>query len=173
MIGLTWTSRQFQSRRRRLLSLRGQRIGTSRPVSQEIARRDRGWTSPTGEIYRTTPGGLDLFPDMALSSACGEPKPVPRNHSRQRAARVARIRRHNKIQRPTQRLSQSAPTRPPPGNRQSQRPQSNAQDAVRPERPTQHQPFCTWINEPPEPEELPPDWRPPPEPPPLPDDPPF
>ena len=58
------------------------------------------WTSPTGEIYRTTPGGLDLFPDMASSPACREPKPLRRNHSRQRTARGARIRRRNKIQRP-------------------------------------------------------------------------
>ncbi|WP_375487120.1 DUF222 domain-containing protein, partial [uncultured Mycobacterium sp.] len=33
-------------------------------------------------------------------------------------------------------------------------------------------PFCTWVNEPREPEALPPDWRPPPLQP-LPDDPPF
>jgi hypothetical protein len=33
--------------------------------------------------------------------------------------------------------------------------------------------YCAWINDPMEPEELPPDWRPPPEPPPPPDDPPF
>ena len=33
-------------------------------------------------------------------------------------------------------------------------------------------PFCTWVNDPREPEELPPDWKPP-EPEPLPDDPPF
>ncbi|HEV7853209.1 MAG TPA: HNH endonuclease, partial [Mycobacterium sp.] len=34
-------------------------------------------------------------------------------------------------------------------------------------------PFCTWINDPLEPEELPPDWRPPPEPAPSSDEPPF
>ncbi|OBH15160.1 hypothetical protein A5694_02910 [Mycolicibacter sinensis] len=34
-------------------------------------------------------------------------------------------------------------------------------------------PFCGWINDPHEPEELPPDWQPPPPSPPLPDDPPF
>ena len=34
-------------------------------------------------------------------------------------------------------------------------------------------PYCTWINEPFEPEELPPNWEPPPPPPPDPDDPPF
>jgi hypothetical protein len=33
-------------------------------------------------------------------------------------------------------------------------------------------PFCTWVNDPQEPEELPPDWLPPPEPP-TPDEPPF
>jgi hypothetical protein len=34
-------------------------------------------------------------------------------------------------------------------------------------------PYCTRINDPMEPEELPPDWQPPPGPPLLPDDPPF
>ena len=34
-------------------------------------------------------------------------------------------------------------------------------------------PYCTWINDPFEPEELPPEWRPPPEPPPGPEEPPF
>ena len=35
-------------------------------------------------------------------------------------------------------------------------------------------PFCRWVNDPREPEELPPDWTPgEPEPVPLPDDPPF
>ena len=50
------------------------------------------WTSPTGEVYRTVPGGVDLFPDMAPSHACREPKPVRRNRSREQAARIARIR---------------------------------------------------------------------------------
>ena len=34
-------------------------------------------------------------------------------------------------------------------------------------------PFCRWVNDPIEPEELPPDWQPPPKPPPLPDEPSF
>ena len=131
------------------------------------------WTSPTGEIYRTTPGGLDLFPDMALSSACGEPKPVPRNHSRQRAGRVARIRRRNKIQRPIneahRRLERA---RRQEIARRKDRNRMRKTLFVLKGRPSTS-PFCTWINEPLEPEELPPDWRPPPEPPPPPDDPPF
>jgi hypothetical protein len=41
-------------------------------------------------------------------------------------------------------------------------------------RPTQHQPWCTWVNDPLEPEQLPPDWKPPPPPPhQLDDEPPF
>jgi hypothetical protein len=58
------------------------------------------WTSPTGEVYSTAPGGIDLFPDMMSKPACQEPKPVRRNHSRERAARISRIRQHNRIQRP-------------------------------------------------------------------------
>ena len=57
------------------------------------------WTSPTGKVYPTSPGGTDLFPDMPRP-ACQEPKPIRRNRSRERAARIARIRNRNVIHRP-------------------------------------------------------------------------
>jgi hypothetical protein len=89
-------------------------------------------------------------------------EPARRNHSRQRAARVARIRRHNKIQRPINdshnRLHRAR--RKEIANRKG-RNRMRKTLFVRKGRPSTS-PFCTWINEPLEPEELPPNWRPPP-----------
>ena len=42
-------------------------------------------TSPTGRVYRSTPAGTELFPQMR--PACVEPKPRKRNRRRERAAR--------------------------------------------------------------------------------------
>ncbi len=130
------------------------------------------WTAPTGEIYRTVPGGVDLFPDMASQTACQEPKPARRNHSRERAARVARIRRRNKSHRPIN----EAHRRLERARRQEiayrkDRNRMRKMLFILKGRPSTS-PFCTWINDPLEPEELPPDWRPPPQPS-QPDDPPF
>ena len=60
------------------------------------------WTSPTGQIYRTSPGGIDLFPDMAAAVDALLPSAQTgrRNRSRERATRIARIRNRNRIQRP-------------------------------------------------------------------------
>ena len=130
------------------------------------------WTSPTGEVYRTVPDGVELFPDMASSPACQEPKPVRRNRSREQAARIARIRCRNKIQRPIneahQRL-QDARRREIAYRKDRNRMRKML--FILKGRPSTS-PYCTWINDPMEPEELPPDWRPPPETP-QPDDPPF
>jgi hypothetical protein len=131
------------------------------------------WTSPTGEVYRTVPGGVDLFPDMTTGTACQEPKPVRRNPSRERAARIARIRARNRIQRPIneahRRLEQAR--RQEIAYRKDRNRMRKTLFILKGTPSTS--PFCTWINDPLEPEEVPPDWRPPPEPPPLPDDPPF
>jgi len=131
------------------------------------------WTSPTGEVYRTVPGGVDLFPDMASSTACQEPKPSRRNHSRERAARIARIRSRNRIQRPIneahRRLMDAR--RREIGYRKNRNHMRKMLFILKGKPSTS--PFCSWVNDPLEPEELPPDWQPPPEPPPLPDDPPF
>ena len=127
------------------------------------------WTSPTGEIYRTVPGGVDLFPDTRPRSACGEHKPLRRNLSRERAARIARIRIRNKIQRPI-----NAAHRRLECARREEIAYRKDRNRMRKTlfilkgRPSTS-PFCAWINDPMEPEELPPDWRPPPQP--QPDDP--
>ncbi len=130
------------------------------------------WTSPTGEVYRTVPGGVDLFPDM-VSVACREPKPTRRNRSRERAARIARIRKRNRIQRPIneahRRLQQAR--RREIGYRKHRNEMRKMLFVLKGGPSTS--PFCAWINDPFEPEELPPDWQQPPEPSPPPDDPPF
>jgi hypothetical protein len=130
------------------------------------------WTSPTGGVYRTVPGGVDLFPGMASSAACREPKPSRRNQSRERAARIARIRSRNRIQRPIneahRRLQQAR--RREIGYHKGRNEMRKMLFILKGTPSTSR--YCTWINDPMEPEELPPDWRPPPEPP-QPDDPPF
>ncbi len=130
------------------------------------------WTSPTGAVYPTSPGGTDLFPDMT-QPACREPKPVRRNRSRERAARIARIRNRNVIHRPIneahRRLQQAR--RREIDYRQTRNRMRKTLFILKGQPSTS--PYCSWINEPLEPEELPPDWRPPPEPAPGPDDPPF
>lgn len=131
------------------------------------------WISPTGRTYRTTPGGADLFPEMCLP--CEPPKPRLRNRSEERAARIAKSRKKLQAQRPV--------------NAERRRVNRACREEIRLRRwrnqsrrmlilfkggTPSTSPWCPWINEPFEPEELPPEWEPPPEPPPLPDDdPPF
>ena len=131
------------------------------------------WTSPTGDVYRTVPGCADLFPDLISGSACQEPKPLRRNRSQERAARIARIRRRNRVQRPLNEahFRLQAARRREIENRKDRNRMRKMLFLLK-GRPSASR-YCAWINDPMEPEELPPDWRPPPEPPPLPDDPPF
>jgi hypothetical protein len=131
------------------------------------------WTSPTGQTYRTTPGGIDLFPELR-PPACVAPKPIRRKRSRDRAARIARIRNKNRVQRPVneaaRRLEQA---RKREIRNRKERNRMRKTLILFKGRQVSTSPFCEWINDPFEAEELPPDWQPPPEPPPLPDDPPF
>jgi hypothetical protein len=130
------------------------------------------WTSPTGRIYRTTPGGPELFPQMR--PACVAPKPRMRSRSREKAARIARTRKKIRDQRPV--------------NAEQRRINRARKQEIADRKWRNHMrkmlvlfkggepstsPWCQWVNEPFEPEELPPDWEPPPPPPPTPDDPPF
>jgi hypothetical protein len=131
------------------------------------------WTSPTGQIYRTAPAGADLFPPPRML-ACGAPAPSRRNRSSQRASRIARSRKHNREQRPI--------------NEARRRHEEARKEEIFARKFRNHMrsmlflfkgtpstsPFCTWVNDPREPEELPPDWTPDePDLEPLPDDPPF
>lgn len=130
------------------------------------------WTSPTGKVYRTTPAGVDLFSQLR-SAPCAEPKRRSRNHSKARAARITRARRRSRTIRPI--------------NDEHRRVRQARKHEIEARKFRNHvrdmlflfkgkpstSPFCIWVNDPYEPEELPPDWQPPPKPPPVPDDPPF
>jgi hypothetical protein len=130
------------------------------------------WTSPTGREYRTTPSGFDLFPQ--LREACRAPTPRKRNHAKERAARIARARATLRQQRPV-----NAETRRVNYARKKEiadrkwRNQSRRFLILFKGKQESTSPWCTWLNEPFEPEELPPDWEPPPPPPPRPDEPPV
>jgi hypothetical protein len=73
------------------------------------------WTSPTGRIYRTTPGGAELFPQMR--PACIAPKPRKRSRSREKVMRIARARSKIRDQRPvnaeTRRINRARNRRSP------------------------------------------------------------
>jgi Domain of unknown function (DUF222) len=131
------------------------------------------WTSPTGRMYKTTPDGYDLFPQ--LREACRAPTPRKRSRSKEQAKRVARARGKLREQRPvnieTRRINYAR-------NREIElrrwRNQSRRMLILFKGKQQSTGPWCTWVNDPFEPEELPPDWQPPPPPPhTLDDDPPF
>ena len=130
------------------------------------------WTSPTEQTYRTKPGGVDLFPRLG-PPACTAPTPYRRDRSRERAARIARARKRNRELRPInaeRRWVDYARKREIDAIKNRNRMRRTLILFKGREKSTS--PFSTWINDPCEPEELPPDWRPPP-PSPQPDEPPF
>ena len=131
------------------------------------------WTSPTGATYRPSPAGAELF-GLPRTPACAAPAPRRRSRSRQRNGRIAAARNHNREQRP---LNQA---------RRSLKQAREQEIAARKFRNHMRDmlflfkgkpstsPYCTWVNDPREPEELPPDWTPgQPATPTLPDEPPF
>jgi len=63
------------------------------PNSGDITR-----TIPTGRVYRTSPDGYDLFPQ--LRPACRAPTPRRRSHSQDKAKRIAHARSRLRDQRP-------------------------------------------------------------------------
>lgn len=131
------------------------------------------WTSPTGRTYRTAPAGADLFP-QPRGPACATPTPSRRTRSKQRSARIAKARKHNREQRPVnearRRLAQARKQ-----EIADRKFRNHMRDMLFLFKGTPStSPFCTWVNDPREPEELPPDWTPErPAPVSLPDDPPF
>jgi hypothetical protein len=131
------------------------------------------WTSPTGREYRTTPAGYDLFPQ--LREVCRAPKPKKRSRSKEKAARIARARSKIREQRPvnaeTRRINRAR--RREIADRKWRNHMRRMLVLFKGREPSTS-PWCTWINDAFEPEELPPDWKPPPAPPPqLDDEPPF
>jgi hypothetical protein len=131
------------------------------------------WTSPTGQTYRTKPGGVDLFPRLG-PPPCTAPAPYRRDRTRERAARLARKRKRNRELRPInaeKRWVDYARRREIEALKNRNRMRRTL--ILFKGRQASTSPFSTWINDPFEPEELPPDWRPPPPPAPEPDEPPF
>ena len=132
------------------------------------------WTSPTGRTYRTSPAGADLFPRQPRGPACAAPVPSRRCRSRQRSTRIAQARKRNRELRPVneaRRWLEEARKREVAVRKF----RNHLRDMLFLFKGTPSaSPFCTWVNEPRESEELPPDWTPD-EPPlqPLPDEPPL
>ncbi|CRZ17726.1 HNH endonuclease signature motif containing protein [Mycolicibacterium neworleansense] len=130
------------------------------------------WTSPSGREYRTTPGGADLF-NSFRPAPCRAPAPAPAPKL-SRAARLGQSRAKNRRLRPVNeayRYTQKARRRELDRRRNRNRMRVTLKLFKGDEPSTS--PYCTWINDPFDPEELPPDWQPPPPPPPDPQDPPF
>ncbi|MCV7337235.1 MULTISPECIES: hypothetical protein [Mycolicibacterium] len=130
------------------------------------------WTSPSGKTYRTTPGGADLFNSFA-TVPCGQPQPA-RPPKLSRAARVEQTRAKNRRLRPVNEkysYTQKARRKELDRRRNHNRMRVTLK-LFKGDEPSKS-PYCTWINDPFEPEELPPDWEPPPPPPLNPEDPPF
>jgi len=131
------------------------------------------WVSPAGRTYRTFPAGADLFP-QPRGPACAPPPPGARRRSAQRSARIAKARERNREQRPINearvRLEQARKE-----EIAARKFRNHMRDMLFVFKGTSStSPFCTWVNDPREPEELPEDWRPDrPAPDPLPDAPPF
>ena len=119
------------------------------------------WTSPTGRVYRTSPHGYDLFPQ--LRPACRAPTPRRRGHSQDKAKRIAHARSRLRDQRPV-----NAETRRVNRARKQEIADRKWRNHMRKmlilfkggEPSTS--PWCAWVNGPCEPEQLPPDWKPPP-----------
>lgn len=132
------------------------------------------WTSPTGRTYRTSPAGADLFPRQPRGPACTAPTLGRINRSQQRSARIAQARKHNRELRPVneaRRLLEEARKR----EIAARKFRNHMRDMLFLFKGTPSiSPFCVWVNEPRESEELPPDWTPhEPALQPLPDEPPF
>jgi hypothetical protein len=131
------------------------------------------WTSPSGRTYRTAPAGADLFP-QPRGPACGAPDVKKRSHLQQRSARITQARKHNREQRPVneaRRWLEEARKREIAARKF--RNHMRGMLFLFKGRPSDS-PFCAWVNDPREPEELSADWRPDkPAAATLPDDPPF
>jgi hypothetical protein len=131
------------------------------------------WTSPTGQTYRTSAAGVDLFP-QTRGPACAAPTPNKRSRSQQRSVRIAQARKHNRELRPVneaRRQLEEARKR----EIDARKFRNHMRDMLFAFKGSPStSPYCTWVNDPREPEELPEDWVPDePAMASLPDDPPF
>ena len=117
------------------------------------------WTSPTGQTYRTAPAGVDLFPQTG-GPACAAPSVNRRTRAKQRSARIAQARNHNRKQRAAneaQRAYEEARNK----EITDRKFRNHMRDMLFLYKATpSNSPFCSWVNDPREPEELPPNWQP-------------
>lgn len=118
------------------------------------------WTAPGGRSYRTTPGGADLF-GVFRGADCREPSPPRRLPSR--AARRERARARNRRLRP---INEAGRRYDVARRRELQRiadrnHMRRLKRVFKGDAPSTS-PWCTYVNDPMEPEELPADWSPPP-----------
>jgi hypothetical protein len=131
-------------------------------------------TSPTGRVYRNTPAGAELFPQ--LRPACAAPTPRKHSRRREKAARTTLARNKINAQRPsnteTRRLNHAR--RQELDDRKWRNNMRKTLLVLKGGKPSTS-PWCPWVNDPPEDEHITADWRPPPPPPPTPGDdkPPF
>lgn len=140
---------------------------------QQLADGTVIWTSPAGKTYRTNPVGVDLFP-QTRAPACAAPTRPKRTRAKLRSGRIAQARKHNRDQRPINeaRLELHEAREKEISARKFRNHMRDMLFLFKGKPSTS--PFCTWVNDPREPEELPPDWKPDePELQPAPDDPPF
>ncbi|MBX9641155.1 MAG: HNH endonuclease, partial [Mycobacteriaceae bacterium] len=131
------------------------------------------WISPTGRTYTTSPAGADLFPRIN-NPPCTAPVPSRRSRSQQRASRITHARKHNREQRPLNehRSLLEQARKQEIANRRFRNHMRDMLSLFKGTPSTS--PYCRWVNDPREPEELPPDWSPDEAvPQPLPDEPPF
>jgi hypothetical protein len=129
------------------------------------------WTSPTGQVFQTTPGSADVIPELgdAFSATANQPMPARRRtRAAQRRAHIARCRDRNRVTRQANELHKAR--RREIEDRKFRNHMRDMLFLFKGKPSTS--PLCTWVNDPREPEELPPDWQPPP-PTPEPEDPPF
>jgi hypothetical protein len=120
-------------------------------------------TSPTGRVYRNTPAGDDLFPQ--LRPACVEPIPRKRNRRREKAARTALARNKCTVLR-TVNAEQLRVNRARSHEIDIRQWRNNMRKTLfllngRPST----SPWCGWVNDPLEDENITADWLPPPPPP--------
>jgi len=128
-------------------------------------------TSPTGRVYRNTPAGAELFPQMR--GPCAEPggpcaEPVPRRHNRRREklARTALARRKlNALRAPNAETRRINRGRYLEVDLRMWRNNMRKTLLVLKGGHPSTSPWCTWVNEPLEDVNITADWVPPPPPP--------
>ncbi|BBZ02867.1 hypothetical protein MCHIJ_23040 [Mycolicibacterium chitae] len=129
------------------------------------------WTSPTGRVYRSTPDGAELFPDIA---ACAAPAPLPRNRHAEKTRRTLLARAGMAAKRATNiETQQLNHARAQEIDLRQWRNEVRRRLHLLKGTPSTS-PYCTWVNDPPEDPTITADWRPPPQTPTTdPDEPPF